>query len=349
MALKSSVSVRLALMMLAILLLIALPSGPTTDPSRLRRSNLTATIASSAIESRRVPRILVCIAAHWNPGRPTAYLDAVLDNFSKYAADFNVRIHVDTNSVELRDRLLARESPPEVRVWSVLELGDPLHLPYVHREIVANAADDIDFVIFSEDDILVPFAAFNRYVAHRQELQALGWSYGFVRAELWSVDNKTAISVDNIDPVVDTTVYEAVSGQRYAEPWSPYAAFYVLDASELKNMMDDPSGVWYTGFPPFLPRERMSIGYSYKMTGGRSEPYGAKGWRSRVLVPLSPQGHVHPDAVVWHLPQKYAKSAVLGFHDLGAVRVSDIFKWTAGKPPAIALPLGPLPADTSLL
>jgi hypothetical protein len=263
------------------------------------------------------------------PGQTTAYLDAVLDNFSvEYKVSFNVRIHVDTNSAELREHLLARSfPPPDVRVWTLKELGDPYNLPFMHREVMQNSRDDADFFLFTEDDIFVPLAAFQLYSARREELQVLGWSYGFIRAEKWSIDNVTAIAIDNIDPIVNAHVYETLSGAIYAEPWSPYAAFYVLDKSELTAMIDDPSDVWFGGFPPFLQRERMSVGYAYKKTGGASSPYGATGWRSRALVPLTSEGRVHPDAIVWHLPSKYAKSETLGFHDLGSVKVENVFVW----------------------
>ena len=178
----------------------------------------------------------------------------------------------------------------------------------------------------------------------RGELAARGWAFGWVRAERWSVDNVTAVAIDNIDPVVDARVYRTPAGHAYAEPWSPYAAFYALDAAELRAMIDDPSGVWHGGFPPFLPREKMSIGWSYVYTGGASAPYGATGWRARALVPLTPTGAIHSDAIAWHLPNKYATSATLGFHDLGSVLVSDVFQWgEKGFPSGGGEPLGDLP------
>jgi hypothetical protein len=337
---SSRVRVRLFFLLLSLYLLFGPLSGSATPPlPPLRRA---PSVAAATAPSR--PRLLVCIASHFAPGRTTAHLERVVAEYvGAYGARFDVRVHVDTNSDALAP-LLARAHPSarvDVRVWTLAELGDALHLPYVHRHLMQTVADDFDFFVFSEDDVLVPLAAFSRYVAQRVALQARGWAYGWVRAEVWAADNATAIAIDNVDPVVDARVYDAGGGALFAEPWSPYAAVYALDADELRAMIADTSGVWTGGFPPFLPREKMSIGWAFKYTGGAREPYGAKGWRARALVPLTPDGRVHPEAIVWHLPRKYAVSKTLGFHDLGSVKVDDVFQWTRGVGDAVALPFLP--------
>ena len=256
---------------------------------------------------------------------------------------------VDTNSEQLAEHLRAKWGPPFVssNVWGAVELGDPLHLPYVHRHHMQQVVDDYEYFMFTEDDVMVPVASFQFYASRQQELWAKGWMFNWVRAELWGGDNVTAISIDNIEPVFNPRVYKGPSGQLYAEPWSPYCAFYVLDREQLRVMMDDPSDVWSNGFPPFLPREKMSVGYFYKYTGGSQQPYGAKGWRARALVPLDPMsGAVAAGAIAWHLPRKYAQSTQLWFHDLGSVPVHALFNWTdTGRPPPQPLPLPELPPE----
>lgn len=333
---SARVRVRLFFLLVALYLLLGPLSGALEPRAPLRRGSIVG--ASSR------PRLLVCIASHYTAGRTTTHLERVIAEYvGVYSAQFDVRVHVDTNSDALAP-LLARAHPSmriDVRVWTLNELGDALHLPYVHRHLMQTVVDDFEYFIFSEDDVLVPLAAFQLYVAHRGALQARGWTYGWVRAELWAVDNATAIAIDNVDPIVDAHVYDAGTGVLFAEPWSPYAAFYALDRGELRAMIVDPSGVWTGGFPPFLPREKMSIGWAFKFTGGAREPYGAKGWRARALVPITADGRVHPDAIVWHLPRKYAVSKTLGFHDLGSIKVADVFQWTHGVGEADALPLLP--------
>ena len=285
------------------------------------------------------PRILVCIAAHYGPGRTTAHLDRVIAEYrDAYARHYAVTLVVDTNSEALVAHLAASAPSVQARQWSALELGDPLHLPYVHRHYMQQVLEDFEYFVFTEDDVLLPLESFQFYAARQRELWAKGWMFGWVRAELWGGDNRTAISIDNIEPVVDVPVYRGpASGQLYAEPWSPYTAFYVLDREQALAMREDASEVWNNGFPPFLPREKMSVGYLYVRTGGASEPYGAKGWRARALTPLDAWGAVVPEAIAWHLPRKYATSTQLWFHDLGSVPVRAMFNFTGGAPRPIPL------------
>ena len=294
------------------------------------------------------PRLLVCIASHFTPGKSTtAHLARILRELrERYARHYEVRVAVDTNSEELAALLpaLAAPVPLTSRVWGAAELGNPLHLPHVHRHHVQQVLGEFDYVLFTEDDVLLPLESFQLYARRQRELWAQGWMFGWVRAELWGGDNTTAISIDNVDPVLDAPLYRAPSGQLYAEPWSPYTAFYVLDAEQAAAMVADASGVWANGFPPFLPRERVSVGYAYVRTGGATAPWGATGWRARALVPLDGAGRVEADAVAWHLPRKYAQSTALWFHDLGSVPVAQLFNWTGGLPRAAPLPRFPPPA-----
>lgn len=296
-----------------------------------------------------LPRLLVCIASHYTPGKgTTVHLSRVLGELrERYARHFSVSVSVDTNSAELAARLPAlwggAPGALTVRVWSLAELGDPLHLPYVHRHHVQQVLDAHDYFMFTEDDVLVPLESFQLYARRQRELWALGWMFGWVRAEVWGGDNATAISIDNVDPVADPPVYRAPSGALYAEPWSPYTAFYVLDAEQARAMVGDPSGVWSNGFPPFLPREKMSVGYYYAHTGrSGDQPWGAKGWRARALVPLDAAGRVDKDAIAWHLPRKYAQGTQLWFHDLGSVPVHALFNFSGPLAP-VGLPAFPPP------
>jgi hypothetical protein len=300
------------------------------------------------------PRVLVSIAAFYEPGRPVANLTRLLVEYASapWAAAFDVRVRVDTTSAALGAALApalaaARVPAPDITVWPLAALGgDPLRLPAMHRAAFAAAASFYDFFVYSEDDMLLPLATFSLYVVRRAALAARGWAFGFVRAEIWSADGATPVAVDNVEPVLDARVFSAPNGALYAEPWSPYAALYALDAAELRGFMADASGVWASGFPPLGARERVAVGYGFKFAGAGfdSAPYGARGWRARVLVPLTRAGAVDPAAVVFHLPSKYATHAPLGFHDVGSVKVADVFNFTGGRVPrAEALPDWPPP------
>jgi hypothetical protein len=222
-------------------------------------------------------------------------------------------------------------------VWSLEALGgDPLYLPHVHRKYWEEHETEFDFFIFIEDDILFSLESFNMYVERRKALQDKGWVFGWVRVETWGVDNKTLVAIDNIESRANVTVFETPDGTLWAQPFMPYTAQYVLDREELRRVIEDPSGIWISGFPGFDKRsinnnfysgtEVISVGFQFKYSGNQlGNPLGAKGWQSRSLVPILRDCTVeNPRGTVHHMPSKYAKSTTL-------ITNFDCVEWLAGK------------------
>jgi len=294
-----------------------------------------------------------------------------LDVFEKNFPSAGHEVHVcfDTNSEELAKILSTRsptQSTREVRVWSLEALGgDPFYLPHVHRKYWEEHETEFDFFIFIEDDILFSLESFNVYVERRQALQERGWVFGWVRVETWVVDNKTLVSVDNVESIPNVTIFRSPDGNLWAQPWMPYTAQYILDRDEIRRAIEDPSGVWITGFPGFDKRtfnnnlytgtEVMSVGFQYKYSGNDlSSPFGEKKWQSCSLVPISRDCNVeNPGGLVYHMPQKYGKITKLAkdkdcIQDvsgstieckLGVVPLSRVFLCGEVKP--IPLPVWP--------
>jgi hypothetical protein len=265
-------------------------------------------------------KILISVAAHSSPGRPLSlnYLFRLLHEYEEnFSSIYNVHICVDTNSKELAETLNAHKptrSTREVRVWSLEDLGgDPEYLPHMHRHYWEEKEDDFDFFIFTEDDILFTLESFEMYVKRRQVLQEKGWSFGWVRVETWGVDNTTLVALDILESRPIMKIFETPDGYLWAEPFSPYTAHYVLDRYELRSMIEDPSNIWTKGFPAIDTREEIAMGYNYKFSGNiNSNPYGARGWQSRSLIPISRNCTVEqPGGIVTHLPSKYAKTTSL--------------------------------------
>jgi hypothetical protein len=273
-------------------------------------------------------KILVSIISSW-PGRPLEMIYRCLDVFEKDFAIAGHEVHVcfDTNSDELAKVLSNRpptQSTREVRVWSLEALeGDPMYLPHVHRKYWEEHETEFDFFIYIEDDILFSIASFNVYVERRKALQEKGWVFGWVRVEKWGVDNKTLVAIDVLESRANITVFETHDGNLWAQPWTPYSAHYLLDRDELRRVIEDPSGVWITGYPAFDRRsinnnlytgtEVISVGFQYKYSGNQlSSPYGGKGWQSRSLVPILRDCKVeNPVGIVHHMPLKYASTTKL--------------------------------------
>jgi len=270
------------------------------------------------LQPRSTISILVSVAAFWSPGWPLVHLFRLLDEFDQsFSANYKVHVCVDTNSDDLAEILASRKpviSTLEVRVWTLDDLGrNPEKLPQMHRRYWEKRKNEFDFFIYTEDDILFTKEAFEVYVSQRHMLQEKGWTFGWVRVETWGIDNETLVAIDNVESRADMTVFSTPDGKLWAEPWSPYTAHYVLDHEELRKMIDDPSDIWSLGFYPWDTRAKISLGYSYKFSGElRSYPYGARGWQSRALVPISRDCKVEqPGGIVYHMTSKYAKNTIL--------------------------------------
>ena len=262
-------------------------------------------------------KVLVSVAAYWVPGRPLEYLFRLLEEYDRsFSEKYNVHVCIDTNTKELANILSTRtpsHSTREVRVWTLQELGgDPENLPRMHRKYWEEKKDNFDFFIFTEDDILFTREAFDVYVERRRALQEKGWTFGWVIVEMWGVDNKTLIAIDILESRAIKTVFKTPDGHLWSEPWSPYSAHYVLDFDELRMMIEDKS-VWLSGFPAIDARANIAMGYNFKYSGNlSSNPFGARGWQSRALVPISSDCKVEqPGGIVRHLPSKYAKATSL--------------------------------------
>ena len=267
----------------------------------------------------RKQRVLVSIAIWWWPSKSPDHIFRILEEYdaSFFSSGYDVQVRLDTNDPSLITTLSIRQPSHiilEIRSWTMEELGgDPEYLIHIHRHFWEEHARDFDFFIFNEDDVLFQIDSFNFYVNERIYLQDRGWTFGWVIVETWGIDNKTLVAIDQVYTPSTITVFETLDGKLWAEPWSPYSAFYILDRDELQRMIEDPSYVWSQGFPPWDTRTKISAGYSFKFSGnGLSIPYGARGWQSRALIPISRSCEVdHLHGIVHHLPSKYAKNTVL--------------------------------------
>lgn len=297
------------------------------------------------------PRVLVCIAAHYEPNRIPVHLAAILAEYRSlsYAA-WDVTVHVDTDAEGLLDALGPEASAmiDVLHVWSLKDLdGDPFYLPRQHRFYVAEAAaaDAFDYMVYCEDDILVPAGALKLFAERGAAVASLGWALVFCRAELWEHDGKTKVAIDMSTSRVDPPVYADDVGWLYSEPDSPYAAAYALDAATVRELsaLDEPSGVWLHGFPPFDQRERFGVGAGYALTGGIDAPLGARGWRSSGLLALTPNGDIDPMSIVIHLSSRYANNASYDEGQSRPLTIDSVFQWS--KWPPLIEPLRYLPSS----
>jgi hypothetical protein len=303
-------------------------------------------------------RLFVCVAAYYTPDKNMNFVTRVLSEFvsSNFTAQYDVFIHVDTNSDELANALGdMASSVHEFRVWTLEEVGgNYINLPRQHRALAAAKAEGglFDYLVYTEDDVLVPFSAVSFFIKHEAPLSSLGWSLGFVRVELWSHDGKTPVVIDN-EPRRNARVYfhANTSGndgavQLFAQPRSCFAGSYALSAASVRALVSKENSLWTAGFSEYPERERFGIGSAFVRAGEdvvfEGYLFNAKGWRMRGLVGLTAAGVAHPDGVVVHLPSKYATKPMLDSGQIWTTTLGKLFLWPAGGMRA-AEPLPPFP------
>jgi hypothetical protein len=164
-------------------------------------------------------KILVCIAFHNNIHR-IQYIKKVIENYNNYQLD--VDIIVDTNETL------------ELNVKTVVhKLEHPYHLTYMHRKHFLDNIDVYDYFMYVEDDMLIPYDAFNEYINNFDVLWDMGSVPSFIRIE--SYKNKQfatdIINKQMIEPII-------VNGKTFGTLSEPYHAFWIMPQKQLKESIN---------------------------------------------------------------------------------------------------------------
>jgi hypothetical protein len=255
---------------------LPLSSSPiSAAPSRTRAQRGLPEISATPTPQPRL-RVLVCLAVFYTADvKPLNYVTRVLEEYGdRYTARWDVRVRIDTNNDTLAAALGSHARfVNEFRVWSLEEVGgDYLRLPEKHRAPAAQGAASgaFDYLLYAEDDMLVPAEAFAFFVQHEARVAEHGWVLSFVRAETWSGDGKTLVAVD-LGPRQDAQVYrysdtDHINGaptQLFAQPRSCHAAAYALSASSVRTLVANEPTLWTEGFPNYQIRERFGVGAAF--------------------------------------------------------------------------------------
>jgi hypothetical protein len=262
-------------------------------------------------------RMLVAIAAKYAPWR-TQYLFAVVHEYLGDYKGWSVDVVVDTDDERLSE-VLQQRFPRDawgrgktlaVNVWSRLDLhllgherfasGERLDmfLAQAHRTYFHKRLASYDFFVYSEDDMVLPRAAFQYYTQSYAELWARGWTFAFFRVEgspLRLTDHQWGTLHD--PTVRNPLVYAAPSGATYVQLPEPYHALWVLDRQQMTQFA--ATREYVTGINPYGIRERFAVGWHWTAPTLFNSP------RNRALSPIHANGSLVMEAAVFHLPVNY--------------------------------------------
>jgi hypothetical protein len=247
--------------------------------------------------------LLVHVPFHFVPRR-WPYLRDVLAAFAEYRMAA-VQVVVDTNSPEAEElvRTLPAADRRPVRVEVHRDLAHPFDLTWAGRRHMASALEEFDYFVYVEDDILVPWEAFEAWSREEACLGRRNFVRGFLRVERDAVGR--TVSTDWLSPLRAPLSME-MDGRRYVRPAAFYQACWAASRDRMRRFVASES--WTRGFHRWssVRRAHRSLG-----TANYVREYSAFGWscalagRPRVLLPLDGDGRIARSAWIWHLPNNY--------------------------------------------
>lgn len=227
-------------------------------------------------------RVLVAIASHGTKNEP--FLLRLLAEYR--AMPYKVDIVVLSN--------IPRELGPDIEVRVGYPTSDPWSLPFGHKQLFADRANDYDLFIYSEDDVLITRRNLEAFLAATEVLPK-DVIAGFVHIE---TDKDGATYYDPLESHFhwDPASVRSVGDYKLAFFTNEHSACYVLSQAQLKKAIQ--SGGFLVA--PYAGRYDM-------LCAASTDPYTRCGFKK--LVPLS---HVQ-DFSVAHLPNnKYAERPYRG-------------------------------------
>jgi hypothetical protein len=103
----------------------------------------------------------------------------------------------------------------------------------MHRRHFLDNIDVYDYFMYVEDDMLVPYNAFNEYINNFDTLWDMGCVPSFIRIEAYN-DRQFAtdiINKQNIEPII-------VNDKTFATLSEPYHAFWIMPQKQLKESIN---------------------------------------------------------------------------------------------------------------
>ena len=240
--------------------------------------------------------LLICLSFHYNIDNIN-FLYKVIDNIIA-TYDFKTHICVSTNDHRTIE-LLNKYKDVEVIVH---ELEHPYHLTYMHRQYMFNNIDNYDIMIYSEDDILIPFKSILDFL---EKIKILWPTYipSFKRCEYSKNKDKYALLDVHGNQVLSKDDIIHIDGKRYITPAYPnmaYQGFWILPTTLLKenmsnflniNLHREHAASYTLGPPPF---------HNYE------ENYKGGFFLNKIpLLELNENDQIHEICIVYHTPNRY--------------------------------------------
>lgn len=244
----------------------------TLNPESLcEKASLSDTREGSLVQDPRMMRVLVAIASYGHKNDP--YLARVVEEYLDM--DYRPRIVVFSN--------VARDLGPDVEVRVGLPDKDPWSLPFAHKRLFAQEAENYDLFVYSEDDILLRRHNLDAFLAAIRELPE-DVVPGFVRVETGD-DGTLYFDALHSHFHWDTSCTQKIGPYTLAFYTNEHSACYMLTQGQLKRALK--SGGFLV--PPHEGKYDL-------LCAAATDPYTQCGFKQRICI-----SHLDEFAV-YHLP-----------------------------------------------
>ena len=246
-------------------------------------------------------KLLVHIAAHFNKER-IKYLKRILDNLKTYNFS-KIDIVVDTNSPETERSCEYHSIKGTIQYHIHKDLEHPFLLTWKHRENILQNINNYDFFMYTEDDILIPWEAVEKWYEDTLLLYPHGYIRGFLLVEK---NSKDILMATYITKRIETSYIKNIAGHRYLLPPQPYHSCWIYTREQMMEFVHRRS--WIDGnHHQWDVRERAAAGMMW------SKPN-----RCRALIPISNDNKVLKEAFIYHLPNNFALDEGFAFAKIPA-------------------------------
>lgn len=221
----------------------------------------------------------------------------------------------DTKVVVVSDRPKDLGSAVDVVVG--LPIRNPWSLPFAHKQVFAENADNFDLFLYSEDDMDVSEDNIQAFLDVTPELDSDEIA-GYLRYEIDAVGNRSFPEIHGAFHWKPQTVFKRGS-QIIAEFSNEHAAFYILNRSQLKKCI--ASGGYLR--PPYEGRYDM-------LCTAATDPYTNCGFRKVICISNPTRFLIH------HRPNRYAGKLGISQSDFD-LQLEILHKIAGGLHPATSL------------
>jgi hypothetical protein len=246
-------------------------------------------------------KLLVHIAFHYNNYR-VQYLLTVLENFKNYQLS-DIHVVIDTNTEETKEKLkdFIAELPFQVNIHCHLDLDHPFSLTWTHRQQMLEHLEDYDIFMYLEDDILIPWAAFEAWLSENEAVYKTGRIRGFLRVENPGGDKLYA--TDYTGPMPAPVIWR-IGQQYYFEPSRCYHGCWVYTKKQMKDFIQSSSWMNREIFSGD-DRDRAIFRGDIRASAAAGMMKPLQGFHLLVL-PINSDGTFPDEVFIYHLPNNYS-------------------------------------------